>query len=653
MLSYLWLIPLFPLLSLLIITFFTLKRPRLSGYVTIVSIFGSFILSCLVLWLMLTGQFGSGGEHGRVLETSIAWFTIGQTQFHLGLLLDPLTAVMLIVVSAVSLVVQIYSQGYMAADPGYSRYFAFMSLFTMSMLGLVLANNFLMIYITWELVGLCSYLLIGFWYAKPEAAAAAKKAFIVTRFGDLGFLIGILILFYYTHTFNFTEVFRQAAGLGSTVLTLTAVLIFCGAIGKSAQFPLHVWLPDAMEGPTPVSALIHAATMVAAGVYLVARTMPLFAQSPEAMLVVASIGGFTALFAATMGLVMNDIKRVLAYSTISQLGYMMLGLGMGGSVAGIFHLMNHGFFKALLFLGAGSVMHSTGTADMRSMGGLRRVMPITFWTFAIASLSLAGIFPFSGFWSKDEILADALHGGQWLLFAMGIAGACLTAFYMFRIIFLTFFGVYRGHGVVAQPATAEHTSRRFSALAQTLEEKKDQTHTEHLGRLHESPWVMTIPLILLAIPSILSGLINVNGDFARFMGESKHVAVDPVVVGVSMSAALLGILLAYAMYSARWVSAERVGRTFAPIYNTLSHKYWFDDFYQAIIDKVVLGLSFAAQWFDLVVIDGIADGLGYALLATGRGLSRIETGRLQNYALAIFAGVAVIVGWLFLTGVIR
>jgi NADH-quinone oxidoreductase subunit L len=404
-----WLILFLPLISFVVIAVFI--RPfvkphsRIAGYITITAIAGSLALS---IWALL--EVMGRPEHELAIPV-INWLTIGAFSFEAGILMDSLTAIMLIVVTLVSLMVQIYSQGYMHGDPGYHRYYAFMSLFTMSMLGLVLANSLLMMFVFWEMVGLCSYLLIGFWFQRASAANAAKKAFIVTRLGDFGFLAALLILYANTGTFDIVQLRALAAAgtLGGAVLTWAAIGIFAGAAGKSAQFPLHVWLPDAMEGPTPVSALIHAATMVAAGVFLVARMLPLFEHSAAALNTVAIIGGFTAIFAASMGLVAVDIKRVLAYSTVSQLGYMMLGLATGGVAIGIFHLFNHAFFKALLFLGAGSVNHATGTFDMREMGGLRKVMPWTFALFIIASLSLAGIWPLAGFWSKDEVLASALE----------------------------------------------------------------------------------------------------------------------------------------------------------------------------------------------------------------------------------------------------
>ncbi|MGQ9674534.1 MAG: NADH-quinone oxidoreductase subunit L [Chloroflexota bacterium] len=680
--GYLWLVPAFPLLSFVIICLFTRGLPRVSGYVCIASIFLSFLVSCWALLGMLGAQAGAHGEKGHgVLQMNVPWIVLGETHLDLGILLDPLTAVMLIVVTSVSLLVQVYSQGYMHGDSGYSRYFAFMSLFTMSMLSLVLANNFLQLFISWELVGVCSYLLIGFWFHKPEAAAAAKKAFVVTRFGDLGFLVGILMIFAATGMIGFDHVEEAIRGgvIGGATLTVVALLLFSGAVGKSAQFPLHVWLPDAMEGPTPVSALIHAATMVAAGVYMVARLINIFEGSPTAMLTVAFVGGFTAIFAASMGLVMNDIKRVLAYSTVSQLGYMMLALGVGGYVAGVFHLMNHAFFKALLFLGSGSVIHATATQDIREMGGLRKVMPITFVTFTIGSLSLAGIFPLSGFWSKDEILADTLAHGQTILFGMALVGAFMTAFYMFRVIFVAFFGEYRGGPKELAPAAVGHSSgspslagpgrddgvQMLAAAAAsgnaTLEIGSDQPSmsvhvsgghgaAHGVGAVHESPWVMTIPLILLAVPSVLSGLVNMNGDFARFMG-AEHVAEMNLSVALSSTAvALFGIFLAWLVYGRQAVSAQSIGRVFGPAYTLVARKYFVDELYQWIVDKVVLGLSNLGAWFDQVVVDGVVNGVAYVVMAAGTVLRRAHTGQLQGYGLVFFAGIFLILATLVLGG---
>jgi NADH-quinone oxidoreductase subunit L len=486
-------------------------------------------------------------------------------------------------------------------------------------------------FVFWELVGLCSYLLIGFWFHRPAAANAATKAFIVTRLGDFGFLAAILVLYYHTGTFDIAELHGLATAgvLTGSVLTWAAIGIFSGAVGKSAQFPLHTWLPDAMEGPTPVSALIHAATMVAAGVFLVARTFPLFGHSVEALTTVAVIGAFTAIFAASMGLVMNDIKRVLAYSTISQLGYMMLGLGVGGVAIGIFHLFNHAFFKALLFLGAGSVNHATGTFDMRQMGGLRKVMPWTYATFVIASLSIAGIWPLAGFWSKDEILAASL-ANQPVLFALALITVFMTAFYMFRAVFMTFGSSYRGGS--------------------------PETH----DKPHESSSVMVVPMVVLAVLSVFSGLWNVTGQFGAFMGHGETHSFFTGFFGIlahplpwiSLIMAGLGILLAYAMYSARWLSAEQIGSMFKPLYTLFYRKYWFDELYENIIVRLALlkGLFAGLQVFDNNAVDGAVNGVAGATIAGGRAIRRTQTGQLQLYGLVIGVGILAIILCLFLFG---
>ena len=628
-----WVIFLLPLFSFLVISLilrpFFNHKPKLGGYTIIGCLFGSLGLS---IWALISVLAAPGHE---LPVPDINWVIIeGGVTIHLGLIMDSLTAVMLIVVTVVSLMVQIYSQGYMHGDPGYHRYFSFMSLFTMSMLGLVLADNLLLLFVFWELVGLCSYLLIGFWFHRPAAANAAKKAFIVTRVGDFGFLAAILFLFTNTGTFDITQLhsLAMAGSLAGATLTWAAIGIFAGAVGKSAQFPLHTWLPDAMEGPTPVSALIHAATMVAAGVFLVARMFPLFEHSVEAVTTVAIIGGFTAIFAASMGLVMNDIKRVLAYSTISQLGYMMLGLGTGGIVVGIFHLFNHAFFKALLFLGAGSVNHATGTFDIRQMGGLRKVMPWTYATFLIASLSIAGIWPLAGFWSKDEILASSL-GSQPILFYLAMITVFMTAFYMFRVVFLTFGGEYHGGGSDAHG---------------------------HGAKPYESSSVMVVPMIILAILSVVSGFWNVTGQFGAFMGHGETHSFVHGFFGIlthplpwiSLIVAGLGILLAYAMYSAKWISAERVGGMFAPLYTLFSRKYWFDELYEDIFVRksLVNGWFVGLQKFDDSGVDGAVNGIANATIAGGRAIRRAQTGQLQLYGLFIGIGVLAIILCLYFFG---
>ncbi len=628
--QFIWLIFLLPLSSFIIISFFirpfVKRESRVAGYIIITALLGSLALS---VWALMAVMAAPGHE---LSIPGISWVVIeGGVAINLGLMVDSLTVVMLLVVIVVSLMVQIYSQGYMHGDPGYHRYFAWMSLFTASMLGLVLADNLLLLYVFWELVGLCSYLLIGFWFHRPAAANAAKKAFIVTRLGDFGFLAAILLLYFNTGTFDIAELHGLvvAGALAGTILTWAAIGIFAGAAGKSAQFPLHTWLPDAMEGPTPVSALIHAATMVAAGVFLVARTFPLFEHSTEALTTVAIIGGFTAIFAASMGLVMTDIKRVLAYSTISQLGYMMLGLGVGGVAIGIFHLFNHAFFKALLFLGAGSVNHATGTFDMREMGGLRKVMPWTYATFLIASVSIAGIWPLSGFWSKDEILASSWDS-QRILFYLAMITVFMTAFYMFRVVFMTFGGEYRGGG------------------------------SEAHGKPHESPSVMVMPMVILAVLAVVSGLWNVTGQFGQLLGHGETYSFTEGFFGIlahplpwiSLILAGLGILLAYAIYSARWLSAERIGSIFKPLYTLFYRKYWVDELYENVIVKIALlkGLSAGLQVFDSSGVDGVVSGVANGVITTGRAIRRVQTGQLQLYGLSIGIGILVIVFVLYFFG---
>jgi NADH-quinone oxidoreductase subunit L len=633
-----WLILLMPVLSLVIIALilrpFFNKYPKVGGYVTI----GAIGISCaLAFWVLFAVIVAP--EH-RLDMPSIQWLNIGTLTVQVGLLVDSLTAVMLIVVTIVSLMVQIYSQGYMEGDPGYLRYYAFMSLFTACMLGLLMVNSLLLMFFFWEGVGLGSYLLIGFWFHKPSAANAAKKAFIVTRLGDFGFLAAILLLFQQTGTFDTQQLHTLAINgtLTGAVLTWAAIGIFAGAAGKSAQFPLHVWLPDAMEGPTPVSALIHAATMVAAGVFLVARMYPLFEHSQAAMMTVAIIGAVTAIFAASMGLVMTDIKRVLAYSTISQLGYMMLGLGTGGVAIGIFHLFNHAFFKALLFLGAGSVNHSTGTFDMRLMGGLRKAMPWTFATFLIASLSLAGIWPLAGFWSKDEILASAQSIP--VLFWLAMITVFMTAFYMFRVIFLTFFDTYRGG------APSEHG---------------DDSHHSHGP--HESAKVMVVPLVILAVLSICTGWLNVSGAFSGFMGHETEgesagfvqsffgILAHPLPL-IALLVALAGIALAYLIYGAKKISAESIGKMFKPLYILFSRKYWMDELYEKVIVGNVLykGLFAFFAAFDSRVIDGTVNGLAHGTAAAGGSLRKLQNGQLQLYIATMVLGVVAIAVCIYLFG---
>jgi NADH-quinone oxidoreductase subunit L len=637
-----WAIMMAPLGAFVLIAFvirpFFNRYSRVSGYVAIAAIALSFGLSLLALQTVIQ-------EEGIVGWESHSWLNVGNLDIGFGIIMDPLTAVMVVIVSGVSLLVQIYSQGYMRGDPGYSRYFAFMALFTGSMLGLVLSRNILQLYVFWELVGMCSYLLIGFWYHRPAAAIAAKKAFLVTRLGDLGLLLAILYLFFHQNLFeasglNPLEIpdILSGAGialLGAGTITWLALGVLIAAVGKSGQFPLHTWLPDAMEGPTPVSSLIHAATMVVAGVFLIARMFPFFEASAAAMNTVAIVGGFTAVFAATMGLVMNDIKRVLAYSTISQLGYMMLALGVGAYGAAIFHLLTHALFKCLLFLGSGSVNHATGTFDMRYMGGLWRTMPWTYATFLIAGLSLAGIFPLAGFWSKDEILLEALRGESaasgslsLVLFALAALGVFLTSFYIFRVVFMTFHGEFRG-GADADPNPAE------------------SGHHVHLA---ESPLVMVAPMVVLGGATVVGGfLLNPVSSpwglgfipahwLSEFLGTHAP-SVDVGVAGGSSLLAVLGIGLAYIMYARRLPQLDRLARFVRPVHVLLTRKYYVDEFYEGILVYKLWyrGWCNALDWIDRNVVDAFMDGLGWQGRNWGKGIARVQNGQIQFYG-AVFSG---------------
>ena len=588
-----------------------------------------------------------GGEHALSFPEPRHHGKPSSFVIPMGIYIDPLTAVMLMVVTIVAALVQIYSLGYMHGDPRFARYYAYLSLFTFSMLGLVLAGTYILMFVFWELVGLTSYLLIGFWFEKKSASDAGKKAFVTTKIGDLGFMAGLVILLFAVGTASLPELnymifSHQISGGVLTLVGIAGILMFCGAVGKSAQFPLHVWLPDAMEGPTPVSALIHAATMVAAGVYLTARMMGIILISETMMYVVASIGAFTAFLAASIGLVQNDIKRVLAYSTVSQLGYMIMALGLAGYTAGTFHLMTHAFFKALLFLAAGSVIHAVHSNDIQTMGGLSRKLKTTSATFLVASLSIAGIFPLSGFWSKDEIFATALAGGHYLFLIVGILVAFMTAFYMFRLYFMTFTG---------QP--------------------RDQHAYEHA---HESPKSMTVPLVILAVLSVCAGWVGIpwlTKGYSSFVffGAVHHVAPNVLLMLISFVVAGSGIGLAYLMYYKGAISPVAMAQRFKPIYTFLYNKWYFDEFYMAaiinptywlaeflfkfdqyVIDGIVNGtakLTLFFSWiyerFDTYVVDGAVNGAGYLSMFLGRNMRRIQTGQLQTYALVVFIGAIVFI----------
>ena len=665
-----WAIFLLPLGSFafaaLVVRPFFNRFSLISGLVTIAALGTALGFSIWTLRSVILG-------HELVFEP-IEWLEVGGATIDFGLLIDPLTAVMLIVVTGVSLLVQIYSLGYMKGDPSFSRYYAYMSLFTAAMLGLVLASNIIQLYMFWELVGVSSYLLIGFWHERPTAAAAAKKAFIITRIGDVGFLIAILYLFTQAdnfaaaglNAFHIPDIWEAAqpeaaagAILGGAVLTWLALGIFAGAAGKSGQFPLHTWLPDAMEGPTPVSALIHAATMVAAGVFLVARFFPVFEHSPDAMTVVALVGAFTAVFAASIGLVMNDIKRVMAYSTVSQLGYMMAALGLGLYAPAIFHLVTHAAFKALLFLGAGSVNHATGTFDMRYMGGLRKVMPITYILVVVAGLSLVGIIPLAGFWSKDEILLGAWTGtglvDTWVsrvTFSALLAGVIVTAFYTIRMIILTFHGEFRG-GIV----------RELEDKAQTV-----PVRASHHGGVHlaESPWVMVLPMVALGVTAVLLGylanpqwteeigiprhwIIGFLGDgLSAALGASGHAETldfSRWMATISTVAALSGIGLAVLIYLRRRDQRADPLSKVKPVHTLLSEKYYMDTLYEDVMVRKGFFKYFAGilDWTDANLVDGIVDRIGWFFQNIGSAIGKLQSGHVQGYATGIAFGVLVII----------
>jgi proton-translocating NADH-quinone oxidoreductase chain L len=646
-----WLIPILPLVSFIVVGFLgnkVLKRAENGGYFAIL-----MAASACFLALMVAYEILSGGYPGGVFNQSLNWMSVPGFTFNMGIYIDSLTALMLIVVSFVATLVVIYSVGYMHEEGAKKRrYYAEISLFICAMLGLVLSSNYLQMFIFWEIVGLCSYLLIGFWNTKPSAASAAKKAFLVTRIGDIMFMLGLFIFFVgFQGNLDFNYIFNNVDAFvgGNDLLTLGTFFIFGGAIGKSAQFPLHDWLPDAMEGPTTVSALIHAATMVKAGVYLVARSYPVMVETPNTMLIIAIIGGFTALFAATMALNNPNIKRVLAYSTISQLGYMFLALGTGGYLffytqeanigytAGMFHLMNHAFFKALLFLSAGAVIHAVHTEDMRLMGGLGKKLKITKWVMLMGCISIAGIPLWSGFFSKDEILAVVFETGAenplfYLLYIMGTLTAFMTAFYMFRLWFMTFTG-----------------------------EPRDHHAYDHA---HEAPKVMWVPLAILAVLAVGSGLAGIFMGFEHLIVPTMFHPEDATAIDVlihtfeepltyvSIAVAVLGIGLAYLMYKKRSINPDAFVATPArrKVYDLLLARYGFTAGYDWIGLKVVYGVAKVVDWFDRKVIDGIVNGIATVTVKLGAVLRKGQTGFVQSYAALVVAGVSIIVILLFLFG---
>jgi NADH-quinone oxidoreductase subunit L len=618
---WLFLIPLAPLVAAVVnFMFGRWIIKNFASWIAIAAVAVSFVLSLIVFF-----KIRSNGD--LIVQHLYTWIPAGNFRVPVTLEVDQLTAIMLMVVTFVSLLVNIYSVGYMHGDPGYYRFFSYLPLFVFSMLMLVMANNYLLLFVFWEGVGLCSYLLIGFWYRRRSAAKAAKKAFIVNRIGDFGFTVGIMLIFVHFGTLEYTKVFAQIGTASSSTITLIALLLFTGAIGKSAQIPLFVWLPDAMEGPTPVSALIHAATMVTAGIFMVARSYPFFVASPDAMQVVAIVGAATAFVAATIAVTHYDIKKVIAYSTVSQLGYMCFALGVGAWIPAIFHLFTHAFFKALLFLGAGSVIHGMHEEqDMRAMGNLRKYMPVTYWTFLIGALANAGLIPFAGFWSKDEIIGGAWASHHWFVAIIGLLAAFFTALYMMRVVYLTF-----------------HGTERFD--------------TDHIHP-HDPPWSMKAPLILLAIPAFVVGaLVGIPPDkgwIHTFLGPVFAAAGEPVEIssavtyGMAVASTLVvlaGIGIAYLAYVKQTVSPREWSKRLGPAYQLAANLWYFDWAYERfIVHPLYLFSVFLWRVVDVEIIDGTVNGVASLVSFTSERWRRAQTGLVSNYALAIALGAVVIVG---------
>ncbi|MGA9590491.1 MAG: NADH-quinone oxidoreductase subunit L [Salegentibacter sp.] len=627
-LSYIFLIPLVPLVVFLTLGIFNRKiKPAVSGYVGVAGLAISAMLSYYTAFQYFIVHGKVDGVYQTFVEKMVWMHFTPSLHIDMGILIDPISVMMLVVVSTVSFMVNIYSRGYMKGDDGYTRFFAYLSLFTFSMIGLVLATNLFQMYIFWELVGVSSFLLIGYYYTKNSAIAAAKKAFIVTRFADFGFLIGIFIIGYYTGTFDFQTLtdpegsiilnWASTSFMGLSVLTWALILIFMGGAGKSAMFPLHIWLPDAMEGPTPVSALIHAATMVVAGVYLVARLFPMYylIEDGFALKIVTYVGAFSSLFAAIIAITQTDIKRVLAFSTMSQLGYMMMALGVSGLdghegvgfMASMFHLFTHAMFKGLLFLGAGSVIHAVHSNLLKDMGGLRKYMPITNITFLIAALAISGVPPLAGFWSKDEILAAAYENSMFIYF-IEVFVAGLTAFYMFRI----YFGIFWG-----KDTKYEHTP-------------------------HESPLSMTLPLMILAFLSIVGGFV----PFSEFvspdkMGFQSHLNLPLAAFAVSVGA--IGILLAWAFYKKENDLAARFANAFGSFYRWTSHKFYFDEIYLFVARKVFFqNVAAPIARFDKKIVDATMEGIGNKTVVISQKIKGMQSGKVQDYAFGFIAGMVII-----------
>ena len=647
------LIPLLPFVGFLLNSSLGRRLSKAAaGGIACAAMIGSFLVSFASVWRLIALPV----EQRSIVEQAFDWITSGDLSIGLTFRLDPLSAVMILVVTGIGSLIHIYSTAYMhdERDPEFARYFSYLNLFAAFMLVLVLGANFLVMFVGWEGVGLCSYLLIGFWYEKQSASDAGKKAFIVNRIGDFGFLLGLFLVFVRFGTLDFQDVAHALSGMapeaGFGVLSLATLLLFVGATGKSAQIPLYVWLPDAMEGPTPVSALIHAATMVTAGVYMIGRNAALFSAAPETLLIVAIIGTATALMAGTIGLVQNDIKRVLAYSTVSQLGYMFLAMGVGAFAGGIFHLYTHAFFKALLFLGSGAVIHAlAGEQDLRRMGGLKSQLPVTYWTFLIGAIAIAGFPGLAGFFSKDEILFRTYESGHIVLWTVGLLTSLLTAIYMFRLVFLAF------HGPSAM--RADHAATPVSAApAHPDEEERAATH------LHDAPPAMALALVVLAIGSVIAGYAGLpavlgGGDwFARFLEPSFHVeaAHEVAAAGTEVSlmilssgVAIAGIGIAAYFFLRNRNAAAAIADRFSGVYRVLSHKYYVDEIYDAAIVQPIRIVSTEGLWkiVDARLIDGTVNGVGRVVSGWSEILRRTQTGSVRAYAASLFFGVVAILGY--------
>jgi NADH-quinone oxidoreductase subunit L len=687
------LIPLLPFAGFLVNAFLGKRLPKtVSGGLACLVMVASFAVSAMAVMAMRAGT-------GPWIEaTYYRWIASGDLQIPLTLRVDHLSALMILVVTGIGSLIHIYSTAYMheETDSEYARYFSYLNLFAAFMLVLVLGASFPVMFVGWEGVGLCSYLLIGFWYKKQSAGDAGKKAFIVNRIGDFGFILGTLMIFKYFGTLDFQQVAASVDGgwpveHSMGVLTIATLLLFLGATGKSAQIPLYTWLPDAMEGPTPVSALIHAATMVTAGVYMIGRNAVLFGHAPITLAVVAGIGIATALMAGTIGLVQNDIKRVLAYSTVSQLGYMFLAMGVGAYAAGIFHLYTHAFFKALLFLGSGAVIHAlAGEQDLRNMGGLKKDLPITYWTFLVGALAISGIPPLAGFFSKDEILFKTFAQGHAIMWIIGVATALLTATYMFRLVFLTFHGERR-HDAPA-PADADRaTPAQAPDASSHPEEAEPAAHAHgghgHAGHLHDAPPAMALVLIVLAIGSVFAGFVGVphilGGDnrIERFLEpsfqahamapatefqviEGRPSAVAPaagetpthegtapepnewLLMAISVGIAVAGIGLAAYFWLFNRAAAARIARRSAAIYTLLLNKYYIDELYDVLVVQPIKFMSLVLwKGADVALIDGSVNGVGSLVTATSNRLRRLQSGSIRAYAASLFVGVVLILGW--------